>query len=146
MDLLNNPFKTSAEEEARLKELAKSFPVTKLSYMGPRRTQTGRFDLHLHANKRLRASSAKTEISFGDLQRMHIERRSTGAERWVPDFANNDHDLQLVLVESAKEYVKAMGSGVRVNSYENLDELKALVAEAFKRVAARHVGEAAKRR
>jgi hypothetical protein len=146
MDLLNSPFKTSPEEEARLKEQAKNFPVTKLPYAGPLRTRTPRFDLFSHARKRLRASSAKTGLSFSDLQQMHIDHRSENDAQWVPDFANNDHDLQSVLAESAKAYAKMSGSGVEVTDCENLDELKAIVAEAFKRVAARHIGEAPKRR
>ena len=146
MELLNNPYRTSPEEEARLKELAKNFPVTKLAYRGPHRTRSPRFDLHSHARKRLRASSAESGIAFSDLERMHIDRRSVNADQWIPEFANNDDDLQRVLAESAKQYAKSAGSGVKITAYENLDELKATVAEAFKRVAARHVGQAPKRR
>jgi len=43
-DLLN-PFKTSPEDQARLDEQAKTFPVTRLPYRGPRRHARVQFNL-----------------------------------------------------------------------------------------------------
>ena len=93
-DLLN-PFKTSPEEEARLAEQAKTFPVTRLPYHGPRR----------HARVQFRIKRLTPGVAYSDFERMHIDRRSDNAEQWIPEFANNDTDLRRVLAQSAWEHM-----------------------------------------
>jgi hypothetical protein len=117
-DFLAARFKTSPEEEARLKEQAKNFPVTRLPYHGPRRNvRSSQFD------QRVRMVSAETGLTFSDVQRIHVDHRSDGSARWVPEFANNEKDLRLVLAQSAWNYMLKPGR-VPDEFAANLGDLK----------------------
>jgi hypothetical protein len=111
-----------------LAEEAKTFPVTRLPYHGPRRHARTQF------SKRIRAVTTETRISFGDLDKMHIVRRSQNAEQWVPEFANNDKDLRLVLAQSLWNYILKRGR-VPDEFIENLGDLKHLAEAYFHRLA-----------
>lgn len=141
MDLLNNPNKTSPEEEARLKEQAKSFPVTRLPYKGPRRHSSVQF-------RKFRVITATNGITFDDFGRMHVERRSDNAEQWVPEFANSDKDLQLVLAQSAWDYAHPGRNQGRVpdDFVSNLGGLKEIVDSFFNKHAGDVRGQAPRRR
>lgn len=59
-----------------------------------------RFDNHAFENKRSRAVSADTEISFSDFERMHVARRSPKLARRLPDpdFASDISKLKRLVV------------------------------------------------
>ena len=129
------PRLTSPEEEARLAEQAKNFPVTKLPYKGPRR----------HGRVQFRIKRRTPGIAFSDFDRMHIDRRSDNAEQWIPEFANNDKELQRVLAQSAWEHMLKHGP-VPDEFVENIGELQALSAAYVERLAKQSYGQAPRRR
>lgn len=133
-----NPFKTSPEEEARLKEQAKNFPVTRLPYRGPRRYSNVQF------GRRMKVVRADSGIAYNDFERMHVFRRGGNAEQWVPEFANNDTDLQLVLAQSAWDYCHR--GRVPDEFVKNLGDLKQLVDAFFEKYASEVRGQAPRRR
>jgi len=141
-DLLTNPWKTPPEEEARLKEQAKTFAVTRLPYRGPRRHAKIQF------RQRYRAVAAGTGIAFSDYDRMHVYRHGENIEQWVPEFANSDKDLQLVLAQSAWDYSHQGGDKGRVpNEFvQKLGDLKQLVDSFFEKLAGNSYGQAPRRR
>src|SRR6266446_1701884 len=137
-DLTPPQFRTSPEEQARLAEQAKTFPITRLPYKGRR----GKI---IHNLKPRKVVATETGIAFSDFQRMHVERRSDKVEQWVPDFANNDKNLRLVLAQSSWEYMLKHGR-VPDDFVENLGDLEQLVEKYFEKFAATNQGEAPRRR
>src|SRR6266850_246154 len=96
-------FRTSPEEQARLAEEARHFPVTKLPYQGPRRHARVQF-------RKRKVITTESGLAWTDYMRgMHMEHRSDNAEQWVPEFANNDKDLRLVLAQSSWNYMLKHG-------------------------------------
>jgi len=140
LDQSGKPRFTTPEEEARLKEQAKTFPVTRLPYRGPRRHARVQFV------KRTRAVSVETGLAFEDYKNgMHIHRRADGAERWVPEFANNDNDLRLVLAQSTWNYM-LRHHRVPDEFVNNLGDLKQMAEAYFEHFTSRHQGQAPRRR
>jgi hypothetical protein len=116
-DLLTNPFKTSPEEEARLKEQAKTFAVTRLPYSGERSGL--KFDRRTHSPLRVRIlkSMGDQKLSWSDyLNGMHIQSRATAHEMrllYTPTFSANDELLRLVLAQQTYSYICSSWTGVR---------------------------------
>ncbi len=94
----------------------------------PPRTGLG-FDFHSF-EKRSRAVSAATQISFADYQHMHVTRRASQRYKgYIPTFAANDQQLRRVLTVAAWQYChgrKTMPSGLQVA------DLQQMTAERFK--------------
>ena len=139
LDQSGRPRFTTPEEEARLKEQAKTFPITRLPYRGPRRYARVQFA------KRTRAVSSETGLAFSDMERMRIHRRSDRADLWVPDFTNNDKQFRLVLAQSLWNYMQRQGR-VPDEFAENLGDLKQLADAHFERYASARFGESPRRR
>jgi hypothetical protein len=114
---LLSPFKTSPEEEARLAEQAKTFPVKKIPYFGERKCL--KFDRKTHAVLRCSLSKtlAKGNLSYKDyLNGMHIATRATANEMrlfYTPIFANNDEQLKLALAQQTFSYICASWPGMK---------------------------------
>ena len=112
-----NPFKTSPEEEARLKEQAKTFPITRLPYAGERACL--KFDRRTHAplRKRIVKSMGDRKLSWSDyLNGMHIQTRATANEMrlfYTPIFSANDELFKLVLAQQTYTYIWSSWRGVR---------------------------------
>jgi hypothetical protein len=88
--------------------------------------------------------SADTGLAFSDIERMQLHRRADGSEQWVPDFANNDKDLRLVLAQSLWNYTLKHGR-VPDELVENLGDLKHLAETYFQRIAANRRGQSPRR-
>jgi hypothetical protein len=113
IDSLETPpqFRSSPEEEARLKEQAKTFPVKRLAYRGEhfslkfdRRTR-GAFK-----RKRMNTSSdlGAANLSYSDFESgMHITFHATASEmrlKFTPEFSKSDEELKLVIAQQGYSY------------------------------------------
>jgi len=75
---------------------------------------------------------------------MQLHRRADGSEQWVPDFANNDKDLRLVLAQSLWNYTLKHGR-VPDELVENLGDLKVLAEAYFERLVNERRGQSPRR-
>ena len=108
------PNQTTPEEEARLAEQAKTFPVTRLPYAGERSCL--KFDRRNRApfrNRRGRAFSDK--LAWSDVQNgMHFIARATANEmrlHYTPEFSKSDDLLRLVIAQEGFDYAKQLIAG-----------------------------------
>jgi hypothetical protein len=85
-----------------------------------------RFDEHQFA-RRAKAVSTRTEISFGDYNRMHVVGTGTFRRtRWCPEFINNDSQLRRVLATAVWQSVNGGKVPMPAGLETNLEELKRL--------------------
>jgi hypothetical protein len=126
------------EEDARLAEQAKNFPVTKLPYAGEK--QCLRFDRRNHRPVKGSLSKRLKELSFSDYQNgMHIEVRATADEMrlfYTPEFSKIDDQLKLVIAQQSYDYIKASHAGTtRFYNSERVPNGFVLNREALEAVA-----------
>lgn len=160
--LLSNPFPTSLEDEARLREQAKTFPITRLPYAGERACL--KFDRRTHGPLRMRIVKAmgNKKLSWADYTNgMHIQVHATAHEMrmfYTPAFAADDKLLRVVLAQSTFTYICASWEGVRqffggsqrvpqelVENRELLEKLAAHASERWARNKVKHSSIAAYR-
>jgi hypothetical protein len=117
LDDFPSPFRTSPEEEQRLAEQAKNFPVKKLPYRGERYSL--KYDRRTHASRRRGFSRAlgDAELSFADFQNgFHIKSRATAHEMrllYTPEFSKDLELLKLVVAQQGYCYALNNLPGVR---------------------------------
>ena len=106
--------KTDPEEEKRLAEQAKTFPVTKLPYAGERYSL--KFDRRTHTPFRKRRQPIGDRLAWSDYQNgMHIASRATANEmrlHYTPEFSKNDEQLRLVIAQEGYDYAMSLLSGM----------------------------------
>jgi hypothetical protein len=103
LDQFPPPFRTSPEDERRLVEEAKNFPVKRIPYRGERAAL--KFDRRTHAPRRrsLFKDLGDGNLSFSDFQNgFHIRSRATANEMrmlYTPEFSKDLEQLKLVIAQ-----------------------------------------------
>src|SRR6266403_3088569 len=119
-DFLAARLKTSPEEDARLADQAKKFPITKVPYRGERRDL--KFDRRTHSPLRRSITSllGDKQLSYSDiLNGMHINVRATAHETrmlYTPEFSANDEQLKLALAQQTFMYVCSQWGGAETSA------------------------------
>jgi hypothetical protein len=95
------------------------------------------FDLH-QFDRRSKAVSATSRLSFADFGSMHVERRAAQrCKRWIPAFSKSDRQLRRVLAVGAWQYVNGGRVPVPDGLENNLAELKRITNQKFEKWTSR---------
>jgi hypothetical protein len=139
------PTAAQLEEEKRLAEQAKNFPVKKIPYRGPSRAlKFDRPNFYRRGKRSLGAEIGDAGLSFSDFAgMMHLTSRATANDMrlfYTPKFAMNDQQLRLVIAQQGYAFTiqhlpgtKAFFGGMRVPEgfVRNREWLERLVGMAF---------------
>jgi hypothetical protein len=104
------------EEEARLAEQAKTFPIKRLPYAGE--MSCLKFDRRTWRSSRRRVTKemGDANLSYSDfLNGFHIKQRATAHEmrlRYTPLFASDDEKLKLVIAQQSYNYIRVSIQGI----------------------------------